>query len=159
MKEAALFTFTLFVIVYYFSTPKKLNSLEQIFLGLIASFIFSCYISIFADDLGWWKVNKDHHLVFKIVEIVAKTFLIIIFISNFYKGKYRFIYFFFYLIVFQLISWIFEGLDVAEYRKSWIFFGWILNSFTFSLLIYLYKKFHQVLLKEGLVDYEGTTTT
>lgn len=159
MKEAALFTFTLLLGVYYFSTPKRLNPLEQIFIGLICSFILSCYISIFADDLGWWKVNKDSHLVFKIVEIVAKTFLLLMFIPIFLNGRNRFLVLLFYLFIFQLISWANEGLKVVEYKNWWILVGVVLDTLTLMFLTFLQKKFHQVLMKEGLVDYEGSSTS
>lgn len=159
MRDIILITSTMLLAAYYFSIPKKLNGLEQIFLGLVSCFILSCFISVFADDLHWWKVDKDHHYAFKINEIFAKTFIALIIISFQLTNKKIILSLFLFWIVFQFIAWVEQGIDIVDYTKGWVLYGMVIHTCTFLLLIYLQKKFHQVLVKEGLKENEGTTTS
>ncbi|SFB07523.1 MULTISPECIES: hypothetical protein [unclassified Bacillus (in: firmicutes)] len=163
MPEIIIVTLTLLLATYYFSIQKHINALEQIYIALICSFIFSCYISIFSDDLHWMKVNKHHHNVFKVVEIIDKTLVALLFIS-FLAGKAKstsnFIWSFLgYLSVLNMLDGMTFFLQVVSFKKGWIIWANLLHAATFFFLLYVKKKYRQVLIKEGVVKHESTTPT
>lgn len=163
MPEIIIVTLTLLLATYYFSIQKHITALEQIYIALICSFIFSCYISIFSDDLHWMKVNKHHHNVFKMVEIIDKTLIALLFFSllagtaktksNFMKSLLG------YLFVLNILDVMTLFLHVVSFKKGWFLWANLLHAAAFFFLYYVNRKYRQVLIREGVVKDEGTTST
>ncbi len=163
MTETVLISFTFLIGLYYFSIPRNISGLEQIFLGLLTSFIFCSYISIFGDNLEWWKVNEQHQATFKITEIVGKTFIVLILISFFAKRKKNKRNLIFsillYVCLIVLINLLCLVMNAVDYIGKWYVFAPCLYAITFLFLKFLHQQYRKVLINEGVVDHEGSSSS
>ncbi|WP_163100540.1 hypothetical protein [Peribacillus alkalitolerans] len=163
MTETVLISFTLLLGVFYFSFPKHISGLEQVFMALVTGFIFCSYISIFGDNLEWWKVHDKHQATFKIVEIVGKTFVVLMVFSLFAKRKRNIknhilsiCLYVGSIVSINVLCMVFNAVD---YKGKWYAFSPFLYTCTFLFLSFLHRKYRNVLIKEGVDDHEGTTTS
>jgi hypothetical protein len=154
MKLALSICIGVILIILFFVTPSKLNSIVNIFLFLCLEFLISTFYSLLYINLGIWKISQQaiDYLTFQTYELIILPFSFLIFINYFLMMKSntkRSALILFFLFMLLMAEQFFIHFEILNRQKG-ILPSVVGYTLVFIISLLLIKIFQHLLRKEGI---------